>query len=197
MTLPDDQDQFNGVRATAERAWRMTNRNNWIAKTVRRANGEEVEGHEFQLTAEETTLLEAGRASSTAGMSETSTRWQLQKALSEPAASTPAIVADGIRWAKERAERLSTARRGRWRRSIRPRMARTRRRDGRRSRRSRLRGRRSPRCHRMVRAHSRPAATVKQMTSPPERASRYIQTAPRLRRSAISGLPARSKPGGA
>ena len=103
MTLPDDQDRFNGVRATAERAWRMMDRSNWISKTVRRPNGEEVEGYEFKLTAEEMTLLEAGRASSTAGMTETSTRWQLQKALSGPAASTPAIVADGIRWAKERA----------------------------------------------------------------------------------------------
>ena len=34
MTLPDDQDRFNGVRATAERAWRMMDRSNWISKTV-------------------------------------------------------------------------------------------------------------------------------------------------------------------
>lgn len=102
MTFPDDYDRFNGVRAIAERAGRMADASNWISKTVRRSNGEEVEGFEFQLTAEETALLEAGQASSAEGLAETGTRWRLQKALCEPASSTPAIVAAGIAWAKER-----------------------------------------------------------------------------------------------
>jgi hypothetical protein len=103
MTLPDDRDLFNGVRAIAKRAWRMVDASNWRLKTVRQPNGEEIEGYEFQLTAEETALLEAGRASSSAGIAETSMRWRLQKALSEPATSTSAIVIDGIAWAKAQA----------------------------------------------------------------------------------------------
>jgi hypothetical protein len=99
VTYPDDKDLMFGLRATAKRALRMTDARHWIPKTVRLADGREVEAHEYQLTPEEIAFMEAGRTSSTANITETSIRLHLQKALLEPQTSTAEIVAQGIAWA--------------------------------------------------------------------------------------------------
>ena len=101
---PDDNDPVNGLRATAERALRMTDASLWTRKTLRLADGQECEGYQFQLTPDEEVLINAAQADANAHITEQASRLRVQKALEEPQTSTPEIVADSIAWARRQAD---------------------------------------------------------------------------------------------
>lgn len=96
----DDGDQILGLRATAERALRMSDASHWLPVRIQLADGREIEGHQYQVPPEEMAQRNAAVTESNAHLRETNTRLSLQKALSEPATSTPQLVAQGIDWAK-------------------------------------------------------------------------------------------------
>ena len=102
-SYPDDKDPINGLRATAERAWRMTDARRWSRKTLRLADGRECEGYQYQLTPEEEALINSAQASANAHLTEQASRLRIQKALEEPHTSTAEIVANGITWARRQA----------------------------------------------------------------------------------------------
>lgn len=101
-SYPDDNDPIIGLRATAARALRMTDVKNWPRKSLQLADGQEFEGHQYQLPPEEEALLDAARARANANITDLNFRLSVQKALTEPSSSTAEIVAQGIVWAKTR-----------------------------------------------------------------------------------------------
>jgi hypothetical protein len=101
-THPDDGDRILGLRATAERALRMNHAEHWRPATLRLNDGREVAVHQYQLPAEEIELRQAAVQESTGNIAELNMRLGLQKALADPTASTPELVAQGIAWAKEK-----------------------------------------------------------------------------------------------
>jgi hypothetical protein len=111
-THPDDHDRIYGLRATAERALRMTNAKHWRPVTGRLPDGREFEGHQYQPPAEEIELRNAAIESSNASMGDLNVRLSLQKALTDPAISTAQIVAQGITWAKTNVMKSAVDRRG-------------------------------------------------------------------------------------
>ena len=96
----DKSDAVLGLHATAERAIRMCEAEHWLPTTFRLADGREIEGRQYQLPPEEIMLRNSAVEESNAHLAEMNTRLGLQKALQEPANSTPEIVAQGIFWAK-------------------------------------------------------------------------------------------------
>lgn len=97
---PNDNDPIYGLSATAARALRMTDVKQWPRKTFRRADGQEFEGHQYQLAAEEEALVNAARESSNANVADLHVRQSIQTALTDPGKSTAEIVAQAISWAK-------------------------------------------------------------------------------------------------
>jgi hypothetical protein len=101
--LRDDEDRLHGLRATTERALRMTDRRNWVPRKAVLKDGREINVFQFLPDDNDTAALNAERPKIEANMAESSTRLGLQHALSDPPSSTPQIVASGIRWAKAEA----------------------------------------------------------------------------------------------
>jgi hypothetical protein len=96
---PDDGDQILGLRATAERALRMSDAAHWQPVTIRLQDGQEIAGHQYQIPVEEIARRNMAVGESNARLVETNTRLSLQRALMEPTTSTQQIVAEGISWA--------------------------------------------------------------------------------------------------
>lgn len=98
---PDDgEDPINGLRATAERAVRMTNAEHWPLTKVTLEDGREVEVRQFQRDPEEVRLLDAETTRVVSNMRHHNIRAKVQAALFDRAKSTPDILAEGIEWAK-------------------------------------------------------------------------------------------------
>jgi hypothetical protein len=104
---PVDQreEPINGIRATAERALRMTDAQHWPLKKVKLENGDEVEVRQFERTEEELKQLGAETTRIQADMRHHNGRAKVQSALFNPAESTAEIVAEGIAWTKEQANK--------------------------------------------------------------------------------------------
>jgi hypothetical protein len=99
----DNEDPINGLGATAERALRMTNPEHWPLVKVRLNDGSEAEGRQFQLDPEELRLKEEKGAHADANMEHLNLRIRIQAALLDGDKSTPAIVREGIAWARKQA----------------------------------------------------------------------------------------------
>lgn len=95
-----EEDLINGLRATAARALRMTDAKNWLLVKVRLEDGSEADVHQYQADPAEQQLIDGLRARSDEDMQHMNVRIRVQKALLEPGKSTPAIVLEGIEWAK-------------------------------------------------------------------------------------------------
>lgn len=96
----DDEDPINGLRATAERAVRMTNAEHWPLVNVTLEDGSEVEVRQFQLDPEEQRLINEETKRVEANNRHFNIRLQIQFALFDRTRSTPEIVTEGIEWAK-------------------------------------------------------------------------------------------------
>jgi hypothetical protein len=91
---------INGLRATAERAVRMTNAEHWPLVKAKLEDGSEVEIRQFQRDPEEQWLLNAKATRAEADIRHHYIRQKVQLALFDRAKSTAEIVAEGIEWAK-------------------------------------------------------------------------------------------------
>jgi energy-coupling factor transporter ATP-binding protein EcfA2 len=96
----DNEDPINGLGATAERAFRMTHAEHWPLVKVRLNDGSEAEARQFQIAPEELRLQEEKAAHANASMEHLNLRLRVQAALFDRDKSTPAIVLEGIDWAK-------------------------------------------------------------------------------------------------
>jgi hypothetical protein len=101
-THSDESDPILGLRATAERALRMNHAEHWQPAMLRLNDGREVEVLQYQLPPEEIELRQAAVQESSGNIAELNMRLSLQKALTEPASSTPQLVEQGIAWASEK-----------------------------------------------------------------------------------------------
>jgi hypothetical protein len=98
---PDDGEHpVNGLRATAERAVRMTNAEHWPFVKVKLADGSEVEVRQFQRDPGELRLIEAETARIEADTRHNNIRLRVQFALFDCTKSTAEIVAEGVEWAR-------------------------------------------------------------------------------------------------
>jgi hypothetical protein len=103
----DEDDSIECLRAVANRALRMTFAEHWPLVKIRTESGEEVEVRQFERDPEETRKIEAEAARIEASTRHHTTRSKIQAALFDKAKSTPEIVAEGIRWAKEQQAKTS------------------------------------------------------------------------------------------
>jgi hypothetical protein len=103
-THSDEGDPILGLRATAERALRMNDARHWQPVMLRLNDGREVEVFQYQFPPEEVELRQAAVQESSGNIAELHMRLGLQKALTEPASSTPQLVEQGIAWAREKSD---------------------------------------------------------------------------------------------
>jgi hypothetical protein len=96
----DGEDPIKGLRATAERAVRMTHAEYWPLVKVKLEDGSEAEGYQFQPDPEEGDRRNAEATRVEANMRHHNVRAKIQFALFDRAKSTAEIVAEGIEWAK-------------------------------------------------------------------------------------------------
>jgi len=96
----EDEDPINGLRATVERAVRMTSATNWEAVTVRRDDGSEIEARQFKAEPEEERLRAELAASANANLRRLNIRHRIQSALLDPERSTPEFLREAMEWAK-------------------------------------------------------------------------------------------------
>jgi hypothetical protein len=96
----EGEDPINGLRATADRAVRMTHGEHWPLVKVTLADGSEAEVRQFQRDPEELRLINAETTRVEANNRHHSVRARVQFALFDRAKSTAEIVADGVEWAK-------------------------------------------------------------------------------------------------
>jgi hypothetical protein len=82
--LPDDGDPLNGLRATAERTWRMTHAANWPLTKIVMPDGSEIEAHQYQSAPEEKARFDAARHRSDANMYQLNVRLKIQTADTAP-----------------------------------------------------------------------------------------------------------------
>jgi energy-coupling factor transporter ATP-binding protein EcfA2 len=99
----ENEDPLNGLGATGERAFRMTNPEYWPLVKVRLNDGSEAEMRQFQLDPEELRLREERAADANSNMEHLNIRLRVQAALFDHEKSTPAIVLEGIEWARRQA----------------------------------------------------------------------------------------------
>ena len=104
---PNAPASIDGLQATAARAYRMSNPAHWHPDTVQLADGRQASIRRYKPAPEEEQKRQIEGA--TANLQETNLRLTIQKALSEPSASTPEIVAQAIEWARSQADGVSTA----------------------------------------------------------------------------------------
>lgn len=105
----ENEDPLNGLGATAERAFRMTNPEYWPLVKVRLNDGSEAEMHQFQLDPEELRLRKEKAAHAHSNMEHLNIRLRVQAALFDREKSTPAIVLEGIEWARRQAGNIGQA----------------------------------------------------------------------------------------
>jgi len=96
-----DEDPINGLRATAARALRMTDAANWPLVKVPLEDGTETDVYQYETDPAEQQRVDEFRARSSADQQHMNVRLRVQRALLEPGQSTPAIVLEGINWAKQ------------------------------------------------------------------------------------------------
>ncbi|MHB0769839.1 ATP-binding protein [Bradyrhizobium sp. 1.29L] len=96
----EDEDPISGLRATAERAVRMTNAEHWPLVKIKLNDGSEAEVRQFQRAPEEVALIEAKATRLEADMRHHNVRIKVQFALFDPTKSTAQVVSEGIEWAK-------------------------------------------------------------------------------------------------
>ncbi|MDB5616722.1 MAG: hypothetical protein JWQ24_960 [Tardiphaga sp.] len=96
----ENEDPINGLGATADRAQRMTIPEHWPVIKVRLQDGSEAEVRQFQLDPEELRLKEIKGADADVNVEHLSLRMKVKDALFGRNKSTPAIVREGIVWAK-------------------------------------------------------------------------------------------------
>lgn len=96
----EGEDPINGLRATAERAVRMTYAEHWPLAKVVLADGSEAEVRQFQRDPEELRLIDAETRRIEVDNRHHAIRANIQFALFDRSKSTPEIVAEGITWAK-------------------------------------------------------------------------------------------------
>jgi hypothetical protein len=105
----EGEDPVNGLRATAERAVRMTYAEHWPLVKVLLQDGREVEVHQYQRDPEETERIAANAARAQASIRHMNVRSQVQIALLDPTQTTTEIVADGLAWAKSQPQNSEDA----------------------------------------------------------------------------------------
>ena len=96
----DHEDPINGLTATAERAVRMTDAQNWPFVKVPLKDGSEVEVRQFQRDPAEQALMDEKANRAQANLRHQNVRMRLQAAVLDRAESTAELVAEGIEWAK-------------------------------------------------------------------------------------------------
>lgn len=96
----DGEDPINGLRATAERAVRMTNVEHWPLVNVTLKDGSEAQFRQFQIDPEELRLLNAEAKRVEASARHYNVRAKVRFALLDRSKSTAEIVTEGIEWAK-------------------------------------------------------------------------------------------------
>jgi hypothetical protein len=99
------EDPIHGLRATAERAVRMTYPEHWPLVKIRLEDGREVEGHQYQRAADEAERFAAGASSAEANMRHMNVRHKVKNALLDASKSTPEIVTEALTWAKAQREK--------------------------------------------------------------------------------------------
>lgn len=104
-----DEDPINGLRATAARALRMTDAANWPLVKVPLKDGTQTEVYQYQTDPAEQQRIDEFRARSNADLQHMNVRLRVQRALLEPGQSTPAIVREGIEWAKRQTVSIGEA----------------------------------------------------------------------------------------
>jgi hypothetical protein len=100
----EDEDPINGLRATAERAVRMTYPEYWPLVTISMEDGREVEVHQYQRAAEEAERFAAGVRRVEANTRHMNVRHRVQNALLDASNSTAEIVTEGLTWARAQLE---------------------------------------------------------------------------------------------
>lgn len=96
-----DQDPIDGLRATAARALRMTDPANWPERTIQGQDGKQISVYQYQPTPEEIRIQEEKSARAEANLRDMNIRIKIENAFFDAKQSTPEIVADGIKWARE------------------------------------------------------------------------------------------------
>ncbi|MEA2913707.1 MAG: hypothetical protein QOJ15_5788 [Bradyrhizobium sp.] len=104
-----EEDPINGLRATAVRAVRMTDAANWPLVKVPLEDGTQTEVYQYQTDPAEQQCVDELRARSNADLQHMNVRLRVQRALLEPGQSTPAIVLEGIEWAKRQTVSIGEA----------------------------------------------------------------------------------------
>jgi hypothetical protein len=105
----DHEDPINGLTATAERAVRMTNAQNWPFVKVPLKDGSEVEVRQFQRDPTEQALMDEKAKRAQANLRHQNVRMKLQAAVLDRAKSTAELVAEGIEWAKSQAAKAEVS----------------------------------------------------------------------------------------
>ena len=95
-----DSDPIDGLKACAERAWRMSDPANWHPVTVTLQDGSTAERPQFQQDPEEVAHRETKAKVAQDNLSNMSIRITVEKALFDASTSSPATVAHAINWAK-------------------------------------------------------------------------------------------------
>ncbi|WP_224681422.1 ATP-binding protein [Mesorhizobium sp. BR1-1-14] len=96
----DDEDPVQGLRALAKRAFRMTDPSNWQSVSHQRDDGSTIDLLQYLTDPDEQRLIDGKTAKVLASSQHANARTGIEQALTDPARSTPAVVADGIAWAK-------------------------------------------------------------------------------------------------
>jgi hypothetical protein len=102
VSFPGNDDPLNGLHATAANALRMTDAANWTPIKGRLRDGSEAVGYQYQLAPDAEAARGVAQARSAADLAVTSLKLRIQKALTEPATSSPEIVAEAIAWAQSK-----------------------------------------------------------------------------------------------
>jgi hypothetical protein len=97
------ENPITGLRATADRAVRMTNAEHWPLVKVRLEDGTEAEGHQFQPDPKEVGRRNAAATQIETNMRHHNVRAKVQLALFDRSKSTGEVVAEAIEWAKAQA----------------------------------------------------------------------------------------------
>lgn len=101
-----DEDPLNGLHAIAARAVRMLDRGNWRTIQIPQKDGTVADCVQFIPHPAEERLFSEKSAEVMSENQNLMTRVAIEKALFDPAQSTPDLVLDGIAWAKRQAENL-------------------------------------------------------------------------------------------
>jgi hypothetical protein len=105
----DDGDPINGLRATVERAVRMTDADNWEVIKVPLKDGSETEARQFKPALEEEHLRAELTASSDANLQRLNIRSKIQSVLLDPGKSSPELLREALEWAKGQPAKVDPA----------------------------------------------------------------------------------------